>query len=193
MGRKINMLQQKELTLGDLFTGQLVRLTAKIPDDNKLIAKWSNDAEYLRLLNDNPAMPQSITALEKEDEEDKKRAGSGKNYEFMFHTIAEDKAIGFGGLWVNWNHQNGWIGIGIGEPDYRGKGYGTDAMRLLVNYGFRELGLYRVQLGVLSNNPRAIRCYEKVGFVREVVQRAEIYRDGQRWDTYIMGILRREW
>jgi len=187
------MLQQQELRLGDLFTGQLVRLAAKVPDDNNVITRWFDDAEFARQLDSDAARPYSIARLEKDDEEEKKHLQEGRNYGFMFHTLAEDKVIGFGGLWVNWNHQNGWIGIGIGEPDYRSKGYGTDAMRLLVNYGFRELGLYRVQLMVFSYNKRAIRCYEKVGFKREVIQRAALYRDSQRYDQYLMGILRPEW
>ena len=176
--------------LGDLFTGKLIRLAAKQADDNKLIAAWSNDAEYLRLLDDDPARPQAVSSLDKEDKDHK---DNGRNFEFIFHTVADDRVIGFGGFWCDWNHQVGWIGIGIGDPDYRSKGYGTDAMRLLVAYGFRELGLHRVQLGVLSNNARAIRCYEKVGFIREVVKRAEVFRDGQRRDVYYMGLLRAEW
>ncbi|MHB8627421.1 MAG: GNAT family N-acetyltransferase [Aggregatilineales bacterium] len=177
-------------SLGTLFTGELVRLAAKQADDNKLIAGWHDNAEYLRLLDDDPARPRSAEELTKRD---KDRHDHGNGFEFMFRTLADDKVIGFGGLWGQWNHRNFWLGIGIGEPDYRGKGYGTDAMLLLVGYGFRELDAYRIQLGVLSTNPRAIRCYEKVGFVREVVKRADIYRDGQRIDTYYMGLLRPEW
>jgi RimJ/RimL family protein N-acetyltransferase len=176
--------------LGTLFTGSLIRLTAKQADDNKLIAAWHNDAEYLRLLDDDPARPVSVEELNKRD---KDRHHHGNGFEFMFRTLAEDKLIGFGGIWLQWNHRTAWLGIGIGEPEYRGRGYGTDAMRLLVGYGFRELDLHRIQLGVLANNPRAIRCYEKVGFVREMVRRAEIYRDGQRIDAIYMGLLRSEW
>jgi RimJ/RimL family protein N-acetyltransferase len=176
--------------LGSLFTGELVRLAAKQADDNKLIAGWHDSAEYLRYLDDDPARPRSA---EEVNQRDKDRHDHGNGFEFMLHTLADDKVIGFGGLWGQWNHRNFWLGIGIGEPDYRSRGYGTDAMRLLVGYGFRELDAYRIQLGVLSTNLRAIRCYEKVGFVREVVKRAEVYRDGQRIDMYYMGLLRSEW
>jgi len=64
---------------------------------------------------------------------------------------------------------------------------------VLIGYGFRELGLYRITLSVFSYNTRAIRSYEKVGFVREQVQRAALFRDGERYDMYIMGLLRPEW
>ena len=177
-------------TFGTLFTGDLVRLAAKQADDNKLIARWHDDAEYLRFLDDDAARPRSVEAL---NQQDKDRHDRGNSFEFMFRTLVEDKVIGFGGLWGQWNHRTFWLGIGIGEAGYRGKGYGTDAMRLLVGYAFRELDAYRIQLGVLSTNARAIRCYEKVGFVHEVVKRADIYRDGQRIDTYYMGLLRAEW
>ena len=176
--------------LGTLFTGNLVRLTAKRAEDNNVIAGWQNDAEFLRLLDDEPARPRSPQELNKQDKDHQDHTSQ---FEFMFRTVADDRLIGFGGLWINWNHRTGWLGIGIGEPAYRGRGYGTDAMRLLVGYGFRELDLHRIQLGVLVNNPRAIRCYEKVGFVREMVRRAEIYRDGRRIDALYMGLLRSEW
>ena len=81
--------------------------------------------------------------------------------------------------------------VAIGKDN--GRGYGSDALRLGINYSFRELNLYKVQLGVFSYNTRAIRTYEKIGFVREAVQRAMLYRDGQRFDMIEMGILRPEW
>ena len=179
-------------SFGSLFTGELVRLAAKQADDNPLFARWENDAEYLRFSEYGAVRPHSVAELKRSDEHEDNH-GNGRAFRFIFRTLADDKPIGAGDLWVDWNHRNAWLGIGIGEADYRGKGYGTDAMRLLVGYGFRELDLYRIQLGVFRNNLRAIRCYEKVGFVHEVVKRAEVYRDGQRIDCLYMGLLRSEW
>jgi RimJ/RimL family protein N-acetyltransferase len=85
------------------------------------------------------------------------------------------------------------VGIGIGEAEYRGKGYGTDAMQVILGFAFRELNLHRVSLSVFEYNPRAIRSYEKAGFRHEGRLRAEINRDGRRWDVLMMGILRTEW
>src|SRR5579859_3295517 len=127
-------------TFGALFMGNLVQLTAKQAEDNKLIAGWQNDAEFLRLLDDEPAWPRSAEELNKQDNE---RHGNSNRFEFMLRTLAEGKLIGFGGMWINWNHRAAWLGIGIGAPEYRGRGYGTDAMRLWVGYGFRELDLHR--------------------------------------------------
>jgi len=63
------------------------------------------------------------------------------------------------------------IGIMIGEKDFWNKGYGSDAMRVMITHGFDDIGLNRVYLHVFECNPRGIRCYEKIGFVKEGTQR----------------------
>lgn len=73
------------------------------------------------------------------------------------------------------------------------KGYGTDAMRLMVDYGFKHMGLHRIELGVYAFNPRAIRAYEKVGFKREGVLRDALLWDGEYTDSIVMSILEHEW
>lgn len=178
------------LHLGDLFTGQMVRLGATPPDFKELFARWSSDAEYSRMLNFDPAAPKAISEFEKEKDQDKE---DPRHFGFWIRTLADDKPIGLTGFWVNWNNQSAWFWIGIGEADYRSKGYGTDTTRLMINYGFRELGLYRIGLGVFAYNVRAKRAYEKAGFVTEGIARSALYRDGQRHDIYSMAILRPEW
>jgi RimJ/RimL family protein N-acetyltransferase len=169
----------------------LIRLAALSKADRPTIARWDDDAEFDRFMRADPITPTSVEALEREAE---RKRHHDDDYSFAIHTLAEDKLIGYCQLmWVQANHRHAWISIGIGEADYRGKGYGTDAMRVLVGYAFRELDLHRITLSVYSYNQRAIRCYEKVGFVREVVQRAALYRDGQRFDSIIMGLLRPDW
>lgn len=178
------------MQLGDLFTGQLVRLAAKQPGDNELLAQWSNDAEYMRQFFHPAVTPRSVSFY---DERDKEKDEHGNSFRFCIRTLADDKLIGQTGLWAQWNQQAGFFWIGIGGAENRGKGYGTDATRLIVGYAFRELGLYRVGLDVFGYNSRAIRTYEKAGFVRECVKRGELYRDGQRYDEIGMSILRPEW
>lgn len=73
------------------------------------------------------------------------------------------------------------------------KGYGTEAMRLMVDYGFRQLGLHRISLTVYAFNPRAIRAYEKVGFKHEGILRDMLYWDGEYINGIIMSILAHEW
>ena len=83
--------------------------------------------------------------------------------------------------------------ITIGEHDAWGLGYGTEATELMVGHAFERLGLHRVALSVFEFNPRAIRCYEKVGFRIEGRSREAVWRDGAFWDEVHMGILAGEW
>ncbi|MBN1453524.1 MAG: GNAT family N-acetyltransferase, partial [Anaerolineales bacterium] len=94
---------------------------------------------------------------------------------------------------INWGSREAFAGIGIGVREFWGKGFGTDAMRLILRYGFVELNLRRVSLNVFEFNQRALRSYEKAGFRVEGSQRQYIQREGRRWDIVFMGILREEW
>ena len=85
------------------------------------------------------------------------------------------------------------MGIGLGEREYWGKGYGTDAMKIILRYAFTELNLRRVTLDVFEYNQRGVRSYEKAGFVVEGRERGLILREGRRWDVIYMGILREDW
>lgn len=105
-----------------------------------------------------------------------------------------DRLIGVTGLHqmeLKNRHTN--FGICIGEKSEWGKGYGTEATRLMVKYAFETLNMNRVWLHVYEYNERGVRAYEKVGFKREGVLRQETYREGRYWDTITMAILREEW
>jgi len=90
-------------------------------------------------------------------------------------------------------HRTADIQIRIGDAASLGCGFGTEAIRLLVRYAFRDLNLHRVGLQVFADNVRAVRCYEKVGFVREGVQRSSIFVDGRYVDVILMGLLQTEY
>jgi len=95
----------------------------------------------------------------------------------------------------NIDHDNHSANIRISlfsEHDFN-KGYGTEAMRLMVDYGFKTLNLHRIELGVYAFNPRAIRVYEKIGFIQEGVLRDALYWDGEYIDEVTMSILAHEW
>ncbi len=114
--------------------------------------------------------------------------------EFHLRTLADDRLIGFVALHsIEWNNGSGILAVGIGETRYRGKGYGTDALRLLLRYAFHELNLFRLGLDVIATNTRAIHAYEKLGFQHEGRMRDAVLRDGRRTDRIVMGILRDEW
>lgn len=174
-----------------LFTGKLVRLAAQDPEkDAATIAAWDKDTEYTRLLDVDPVLPpRSKTAREMLE-----RLPNPRFYPFGIRALADDKLIGFCILMrINHAHGDAYVGIGIGDAAYRGKGYGTDAMKLILRFAFQELNLHRVSLDALATNARAIRSYEKNGFVLEGQTRGTEFRNRVRDNIVSMGITRREW
>jgi RimJ/RimL family protein N-acetyltransferase len=105
-----------------------------------------------------------------------------------------DQLIGAIGLHdISIPHRNAELGVLIGNKSCWSKGYGTEAMNLMLKHGFDQLNLHRIYLFVLDFNPRAIRAYEKVGFKKEGVFRDHGYKDGKYCDDYAMSILESEW
>ena len=90
----------------------------------------------------------------------------------------------------DWRNRSSEFGIMIGEKTYWNQGYGAEAVRLLVRHGFDTLNLNRIFLHVFENNPRAIRAYEKAGFVREGRLRQAEFTDGKYIDILVMSILK---
>ena len=178
----------------DLFRGELVRFTMEEPDVYaKAEARWQHDSELHRLADSDPARMRSERAIKGWLD---KQAGTGSQtdrYGFTVRTLAEDKFIGFLGLRVNLIHSEAWVGLGIGEREFWSKGYGTDMMKLCMQYVFTELCLERLSLGLHEYNLRALRSYEKCGFRLEGRTRQDLMREGQRYDSLWMGILREEW
>jgi RimJ/RimL family protein N-acetyltransferase len=181
-----------------LLVGKKVRLAQLDPEQiARAFHRWGRDSEYSRLLDNEVARRFSISATQKWIEKDQETVVTGNPYDsffFQLRSLVDDRHVGFVGLGgFNWAMGDAWVGIAIGERTDWGEGFGTDAMRLIVRYGFGELNLRRITLGVFSYNPRAIRSYEKAGFVVEGRWRKAVQRDGQRHDEIIMGILREEW
>lgn len=101
--------------------------------------------------------------------------------------------VGTCGLYaISWTARRAQFNILIGEPRAWDKGFGTEALELLVRYGFDGLNLNSIQLGVNADNKRAIRSYQKAGFVIEGVRREFVYRNGRYYDSVMMSLLRRE-
>lgn len=178
--------------MNDLLRGKLVRLTSEDPEVlAPLISRWCGDSEFFRLEDWDPARRFSVKAvrdwIEKHREEE-------MAYAFVIRRLEDDRIIGEVGLeGIKWPHGEAFVGIALGERDLWGQGYGTDAMRIMLRYAFSELNLQRVSLNVFEYNPRAIRSYEKAGFVLEGRERRALHREGRRWDVLYMGILRTEW
>ncbi|MCB9457452.1 MAG: GNAT family N-acetyltransferase [Anaerolineaceae bacterium] len=175
----------------NLFEGQRVRLTPLNSEDAAVIAEWHLDSRYLRLLDAAIAFPKNEAQVVRWIQSGQQEKD---NFLFGIRTMSSNLLIGF--IEINgilWPHGTGWIAIGIGEPEYRGQGYGYEAMSMALNYAFHELNLHRMQLTVFSYNTSAIALYEKLGFQREGVHREFLLRDGQRHDMILYGLLSREW
>lgn len=93
---------------------------------------------------------------------------------------------------IDWRNRSSEFGIMIGDKTYWNQGYGTEAVRLLIKHGFNTLNLNRIFLRVFEDNPRAIRAYEKAGFVHEGRERQAEFRDGRYIDVLLMSILKDE-
>lgn len=178
----------------DILKGELVRLSALDADElGKAFSRWNRDSEFRRLLDAGAARMDSQKAaqkwLEKEIEEQ-----SVNQHWFSIRKLDDDKLLGDIDLYVyDWTGRDSFVGLGIGEREFWGKGYGTDVMRVILRYAFTEVNLNRVSLSVFEYNPRAIRSYEKAGFSHEGRERKFLNKEGRRWDMLFMGILREDW
>lgn len=178
----------------DLFRGELVRFTLEEPDvAAKADIRWQRDTELHRLADSNPARLKSEKKIREWIEKQGETGFPPDLYYFSVRALAQDRYIGFLGLRVDLIHREAWVGLGIGEPEFWSKGYGTDMMRLCQRYVFNELSMERLSLGLHEYNPRALRSYEKCGFRPEGRTRQELLREGKRYDSLWMGILREEW
>lgn len=171
-----------------------MRLVAFDPErGGELLAKWSRDSEFARLYDMPAVMPKDA----KRAQEQARQRAEEMNpnvARFLIETLAEPTVIGECELEPNApTFDEVFAAIGLGERAFWGKGYGTDAMRLLLHYGFCEWNVHRMTLSVFEYNPRAIRAYEKLGFQHEGRRRATLHRGGERFDMLYMGVLRREW
>ena len=94
---------------------------------------------------------------------------------------------------IDWVARSGEVGIMIGDKAIWNQGYGTEVMTLLLRHGFETLNLNRIYLRVYTENKRAIRTYEKAGFVHEGCMRQAVYKYGKYSDVLFMSVLREEW
>jgi RimJ/RimL family protein N-acetyltransferase len=175
----------------DLLRGDRIRLAVLEKDDLETVVRWQQNATFMRLFDATPAYPKSRARLESWLQE---RQQDRTAFLFGLRRLDDDTLLGYAELeGILWAHQVGWLSIAIGNPACWGRGYGTEAMELLLSFAFHELNLHRIQLTVFDYNRRAIALYEKLGFRREGVFREFMQRDGRRHDMLLYGLLRQEW
>jgi RimJ/RimL family protein N-acetyltransferase len=158
-------------------------------------SKWTHDAEFMRLMELKPVRPLSPAMVKKQYEAIEKEMEENKNlFYFTIRAREDDRFIGKALVeWIDWTNGNGYLRLGIGAEEDRRKGYGSQALRMLLRHSFGELNLYRVTAVVPAYNEGAIRLFQKFGFMEEVRRRKALNRDGIFWDILSFGLLNTEW
>ena len=175
----------------NLLIGKEIKLTSINEEDVSAIQDWHNDVSFMRNYDTVSATPKNFEEV-LETISDVRKCNT--DYIFAVRKIGQQEIIGVTGFEnISWNNGTSLIYIGIGEEKHRGCGYGKEALKLTMEFGFEELNLHRIYLTVLEYNEPAIKLYEKLGFKREGAYREFIHRDGKRYDMYLYGILRLEW
>lgn len=179
-----------------LFEGMLIRLgPIDHEKDPEVESRWTHDLSLLRALWRQPAMPVSVAQMKKRYEAIEKQVEESKNlFHFTIRGKDDHRLLGFVRIeGIEWTHAVGSLKIAIGDPVERGKGYGSDALQLMLRFAFRELNLYRLAAVVREDNPAGLRFFIRYGFVEEVRRRKAVMRDGNTWDLIHLGLLRDEW
>ena len=158
-------------------------------------SRWTHDPEFMRLMELKPIRPLSAAMVKKQYEAIEKEMDEQKNlFYFTIRTREDDRFIGKALIeYVDWASGNAYLRLGIGEAEFRRKGYGSQALNLLLRYAFGEMNLFRVTAVVPAYNEGAMRLFQKFGFTEEVRRRKVLHRDGEFWDAVGFGLLNAEW
>lgn len=167
--------------------GDKIYLSPRNPEAAEKFAEWLNDFETTDYID------KSSKLITLEDEIKYFANPKDNEYVFFIVRLEDDELIGTVGL-HNVNHINrcATLGIFIGEKTGRNKGYGTEAIRLILEYGFKYLNLNNIKLDVLGFNERAIACYKKCGFKEYGRRRKSEFLCGKYYDRIEMDILAEE-
>ncbi len=173
-----------------VLTGQKSSLRGLRRTDLQTIGRWWDDPEvtYLLEMGARPSREKELEAfwrlvMESED-----------NIAFAICDPADGRLLGTCGLYaISWVCRRAQFNILIGEKDAWDRGIGSDAAQLILRYAFSKLNLESVQLGVNSENLRAIASYRKVGYVHEGTRRRFIFRNGRYYDMEMFSVLRDEY
>jgi RimJ/RimL family protein N-acetyltransferase len=175
-----------------MFEGLLVDL---VPYGKKFMDQdhiwWNNDSVFWASMGDRGFSSQASVDREHKEwaESDKEESG------VAFGVQAKDGTpLGYFGLnWTSYHDRTANLGASIGNPEYWGGGYGTDALTLLLDYAFYTLDLRKCWLVTMARNERVIRQMEKIGFTLEALHRKATYVDGDWVDVVSFALFRENW
>jgi RimJ/RimL family protein N-acetyltransferase len=172
-----------------LMKGTHVGLTLMRADDVPTIARWNQDLAFTARIG-TPGEAHTIEMREDFYKQNSRVRGDGA--EFSVVELGSERLVGFGGLFDISRALVANMFVGIGEPDARGKGFGSEACRLLCEYGFFFRNLHSIKVEVHAYNHTAIRVYERLGFKLVGCLRGANLLNGRRYDEVIMDLLREE-
>ena len=174
----------------EVLTGDLVVLRRHAPENVTAFQRWYADPEIARLARYQPT-PMRPAEIDRFFEA---RVVGPDALAMAVHERATDRLVGTCAFsQLDGENGSALYHITIGESDVWGRGYGTEATRLLLDHAFGTLALHRIALFVFEFNDRAIRAYRRCGFVVEGRSRESIWRDGRWWDELAMSILDSDW
>ena len=182
-----------DIAINPIIRGEKVYLRPFEMSDRDAYKRWRADADPMATAEFGYRAP--LSDAEVDNYLSSRADQQGKpDYQFVICMLDDDKAIGnimLAGHDVRRRHAE--LGIVIGENDYRGKGYGTDAVNAVLDFAFGELGLERVALSTLAGNQAGQRAYEKAGFKLEGTARSATFNRGKFHDVTLMGMTRQDW
>jgi RimJ/RimL family protein N-acetyltransferase len=160
-----------------------------LKEDIPALARWNQDLEFTARMGS----PGEVHSLEMRQEfYDKNARMRADSVEFAVLLLATGQPIGFGGLFDISRAMTATLFVGIGEREHWSQGHGTEATRLICEYGFFFRSLHSIKVEVNGYNRRAIRVYERLGFKLVGRLRDVIVMNGKRYDQVIMDLLRHE-
>ena len=166
------------------LVGDRIYLSPRNSSDVELFTEWLNDFETTDYLGRSGA----LVTLEGE----KKYLEENSNQEatFVIVTLDDDKMIGTVSLEnIDSINRTATLGIFIGDKNYRNNGYGTEAIKMILEYGFNYLNLHNIKLDLMEFNERALKCYQKCGFKEYGRRRKCKFVNGKYYDSIAMDIL----
>ncbi len=172
-----------------ILQGEKCTLRPLMKEDAKVLAQMVNSPEAREYLQ----MVFPINDIAEEKWIERLYRGYPQN-DIVYGIVVDGRLVGTVGLHnINWTSRHATFGIAIWLPEYFGKGMGTEATKLMLQYAFDYLNMHRVKLEVYEYNERAIHVYKKLGFVEEGRWRKQRYLKGRYYDVILMGILKEEW
>ena len=169
------------------LVGERIYLSPKSGEDAEKFTEWLNDFETTDYLG------RSHRTVTLQDEKEYLEKNGEKKSTFAIVEKNTDKLLGTVGLHdLDYINRTSTLGIFIGDKDYRSKGYGAEAINLILDFGFNYLNLNNIKLDLMDFNERALKCYKKCGF-REYGRRRKCkFINGKYYDSISMDILAEE-